>query len=515
MISVRVRMDRAGSTSSADFGITESLLRAIVEGPHRTALVTDQGRWTYGQIDRLVAAAVQRMNEAGLPHSGRVAIVGKNHSAYVFAMYAAFCRGMSTVEVSHREPLETLLSVLKSTSPALVVTDRADLALALEGQVPVDTFETYLQAIELGAACVGSLAAATGHADRGEASIVYTSGTTGPPKGVILSHGNWRFVVESIVAYLGMTAMDRYGVVLPFTHTYGKSNLLTTFAVGGTAVLLDEFPNIPGFLDRLSGERCTVLSLVPYHANVLLKRGNLSRRDLSSLRAITFSGNSLPSATLAGVRDVLPTARVFSMYGLTESTTRACYVPPDRIMDKPGSCGRPLPGVEIRIQRDDGHTSEPGHVGEVFLRGPNIMQGYFGDPDLTAETLREGWLRTGDLGRLDEEGYLFLEGRKKDIVKCAGQRISPAEIEAVLATFPGVAEAAVVGVPDALLGESIAAFLVVTKEFPGESELRVHCARNLSHHKIPRQYRFVASLPKTATGKVRKHLFREDPSDGQ
>jgi acyl-CoA synthetase (AMP-forming)/AMP-acid ligase II len=252
---------------------------------------------------------------------------------------------------------------------------------------------------------------------------------------------------------------------------------------------------------------------VPYHAHVLLKWGNLSKFDLSSLRAITFSGNKLPPATIDQMREKLPGAQIFSMYGLTESTTRACYVPPELIIKKKDSCGRPLPGVELKIVAEDGSVLPSGMVGEVCLRGHNVMCGYFDEPELTAKTLVDGWLRTGDLGCVDDEGHLYLKGRMKDIIKCAGERISPAEIEEVIRQYSGVSETAVTGTPDPVLGEIVHAF-VVPEGTINAAELRAFCAKNLSHHKIPRRYTFVKEIPKGATGKVQKHLLKES-TDGK
>jgi acyl-CoA synthetase (AMP-forming)/AMP-acid ligase II len=196
------------------------------------------------------------------------------------------------------------------------------------------------------------------------------------------------------------------------------------------------------------------------------------------------------------------------MYGLTETTTRACYVPPERLDQKRGSCGRPLRGLELRITDPDGRVLPPEQVGEVEVRGPNVMLGYFEEPELTRRTIVDGWLKTGDLGRLDSESYLYLEGRTKDIIKCAGERISPAEIEGALLTHPGVADAAVVGIPDPILGEAVKAFVIPRQEAPDPGDLRRHCALNLSHHKIPREFAIVRELPRTPTGKVQRHLLR-------
>ncbi|MGD9162160.1 MAG: AMP-binding protein [Desulfobacteraceae bacterium] len=192
---------------------------------------------------------------------------------------------------------------------------------------------------------------------------------------------------------------------------------------------------------------------------------------------------------------------------MTESTTRACYVPPELLQVKKGSCGKALPGVNIKIIDGDGNDLPNNKTGEILLHGPNIMKGYFGDPGLTKESLVNGWLRTGDIGYMDNDGFLYIEDRKKDIIKCAGERISPGEIEEVLMEYAGVQEAAIIGEPDMLMGEIIHAYIVPRSESLNKMELRNHCLKRLSHNKVPYHYTIIDCLPKTETGKVQKYLL--------
>jgi acyl-CoA synthetase (AMP-forming)/AMP-acid ligase II len=200
------------------------------------------------------------------------------------------------------------------------------------------------------------------------------------------------------------------------------------------------------------------------------------------------------------------------MYGLTESATRVTYLPPEWLRAKPQSVGRPLRGVQLEIRADDGRVEPPGVVGQVYVRGPNVMQRYLGDPELTASTLESGWLRTGDLGYLDAEGCLFITGRQKEIIKVAGERISPAEIESVVASHPGVADAAVVGAPDPLLGETVWAYVVPTRGSQGLTGVGAYCAARLAPAKVPRKFIVVDRIPRTATGKIRRHLLAGSPA---
>jgi acyl-CoA synthetase (AMP-forming)/AMP-acid ligase II len=447
----------------------------------------------------------------------RMAIVGNNHAAYVIGYFVSQCLGRPTVEVRPLESIDRQIEIVKQTNATFVLTDVPALEQALKERIPVMSFDRFIRFCEeaqedkhfqfedLKAPGSSSL----------EASIIYTSGTTGTPKGVILTQGNFIFIIEAVAEYLGLTCEDRYALILPLNHTYGKTMMLACVAVGATVVMMDNFSRPQEFVKALSDQKCTFLSAVPYHIHVILKWCNLSKYDLSLLRSMTFSANKLPASTIDRMKAVLPHTEIFSMYGLTESTTRACFVPPHLLMDKKESCGKPLPGVELQIVGEQGYTLPPGEIGEVLIKGPNVMTGYFDDPKLTEETIQDGWLRTGDLGYIDHDGFLFLRGRKKEIIKCAGERISPLEIEEVLIEHPGVADCAVVGSSDPTLGEIVHAFIVPHNGFCEEGELKVHCAQRLSHHKLPRRYTFTSTLPRTGSGKVKKHLLEKGEFDGR
>jgi len=453
---------------------------------------------------------MNHLREHMTPPDCRMAIIGNNHPAYIVGYFASQCLGRPTVEVGPLERLDRQLEIIEKTNATFVLTDIPALENALKERVPVMSFAAFLrscqEAVEQGGVRLEDIPSAWNSSS--EASIIYTSGTTGAPKGVILTQGNFCFIVNAVVDYLKLTNKDRYALILPLNHTYGKTVLLTSIRVGAAIVMLDNFSRLQDFIQALSEQKCTIFSAVPYHIHVILKWCTLSKYDLSSLRILTFSANKLPSSTIDQLKEVLPHAEIFSMYGLTESTTRVCFVPPDILMTKKESCGRPLRGVEVRIIDQNGNPLPQGKSGEVVLRGPNVMKGYFREPELTATTLVDGWLKTGDLGYLDEDGFLYLVGREKEIIKCAGERIGPAEIEEVLMCHPKVAEAAVTGSPDPTLGEIVHAFIVPKGDSLEEGELKTYCAKLLSHHKLPRRYTFVSELPKTPTGKIKKHLLK-------
>ena len=490
--------------------------RARALYPRRPALVIAGRVWDYGELGNLVCAAASRMEKIVPTTGGRVAIIGENSLSYIAAFWAAQQLGFTTVEISRDESLKTQLGVLRTTQSQFVVTDREDLKQALNGNIPTESFEEFLSgygmpgggAVEVPSPVNGNGFNRIPQDGSVEASIVYTSGTTASPKGIVLSHGNLCFIARAVAGYLELTEEDRCALALPLCHTYGKSVMLSAFAAGAAVVALEGFGNLRKSLPLMASERCTVLCAVPYHLNTLVKSGGLSKYDFSSLRAVTSSADRLPLSVIDSLEEALPGVRIFSMYGLTESATRACYLPPEFLRVKKGSCGRPLPGVEIRIAAEGGGDAPAGVPGEVLLRGPNIMKGYFGDPCLTAETVVNGWLKTGDIGYLDGDGFLYIDGRKKDIIKCAGERVSPAEIEEALMEHPCVEEAAVVGQRDSLMGEIIHAYVTAHSPLLKISDLREHCAARLSPLKVPYLYTIVESFPRTGTGKIQKNLLR-------
>ncbi len=443
--------------------------------------------------------------------NNRIVIIGNNHPSYIVAYFAAQCLGISTVEISRNESLDNLLKIIEETGASYVVTDRKDLSTVLDSQTLMELFEDFFTTLDTKNTGIDFLtkiySKASGSA---EASIVYTSGTTGAAKGVILSHENFCFIASAVSDYLELNHEDRYALILPLCHTYGKSVLLSSFHAGAAVILLNEFNNIKNFLNKLSETKATILSAVPYHIHVLIKGGNLVDHDLSSLRAITSSANKLPHDTIDSMVKLWPGMKVYSMYGLTESTTRACYLPPELLHQKKNSCGKPLPGVLIKVVGEDGSDLSPHQRGNILIKGPNVMRGYFADQKMTNETLVDDWLKTGDVGYVDDEGFLYITGREKDIIKCAGERISALEIEEVLLEHEGVAEATVIGREDLLMGEILHAYVVLAEKQVKINEIRNHCFKGLSHNKIPFHYTFVDELPKTETGKVKKYLLSKN-----
>jgi long-chain acyl-CoA synthetase len=457
-----------------------------------------------------LAAAARRfaalLQARGLRAGDRVALVLPNRYEGVVACYGAWLAGMVVVPLNAQASRRELAAWLAHCEPGLVLVDGAPEALAaleLAGladtclRLPDDPDASW-------PACHGDPCDADGAGPEALALILYTSGTTGAPKGVALTHANLWANVMAVVDDLSLREDDCVVSVLPFYYAYGAS-VLHTHLAGGARIVLGPGMVFPAVVvEALASEGATGFPGVPSTFALLLDSGALEGRDLPRLRYLAQAGGAMPVALARRLRARLPGVDLHVMYGQTEATARLTSVPPARLDDKAGSAGRPLRGVRIEVRDEAGRVLPAGAEGEVWASSPGVMQGYWRDPAATALVLRDGWLRTGDLGRLDDEGYLFLAGRRNDMIKTGAHRVHPLDVEEALMEHPGIAEAAVAGVDDATLGQVVKAWIV--RRDPGLDALavRAHCRARLATWKIPRHVEFLSALPRTASGKVRR-----------
>jgi amino acid adenylation domain-containing protein len=492
--------------------------------PDKTALICDGRRLTYAQIDARANQLAHALIAHGVARGDRVAIFLPNAVETVIAIFGVLKAAGTFVVVNHTTKQDKLAYILNNCrATALFAADRsARLVSQMHAAVPSLKF-TALSGKRAAAAAAENDAL---HAfdellapypesrppcptiDQDIACLIYTSGSTGDPKGVVEGHNNVVFATGSIIQYLENSADDIVINVLPLSFDYGLYQLLMVFRFGGTLVLERSFAYPAAILKKMAAERVTGFPGVPTLFAILLQM-DLSPYDLSHLRYITNTAAALPPSHIVALRKKFPWAILYSMYGLTECK-RTLYLPPDQLDARPGSVGIAIPGTEVWIEDEEGRRAGPGQVGELVIRGSHVMRGYWENPSATAARYRPGptpgerVLYSGDLFRADEEGYLYFVSRKDDIIKSRGEKVSPKEVENVLYGIEGVTEAAVVGVPDPILGQAIKAFVVLEGVELTDREILRHCRAHLEDFMVPQQVEIRDSLPKTSSGKIKK-----------
>lgn len=489
--------------------------------PKSILVVDGRAAWTYAELDGRANAIARLLMEQGVARGDRVGLLASNSPEYIAAYYGILKAGGVVVSLNagaEGESSRQLLQLCGATGficgrrmgrraagvesldqLRFVIGWEPEWAERLRGvagcqfvdQQRADTPMATPPALDLSAD------------DR--AAIIYTSGSTGKPKGATLRHANIVANTRSIVQYLELTRDDRVMVVLPFHYVYGKSLLNTHVAVGGSVVIENGFLFPQKALDTLARTECTGFSGVPSTFAILLNRSNLATRAFSHLRYVTQAGGAMAPELQRRLIEALPGKQIFIMYGATEASARLSYLPPEMLKQKIGSIGKAIPGVTLRVLRGDNSPADLGEVGELVAQGANIMEGYWNDPDETARVLDEHGYHTGDLAFCDEDGYLYVVGRSREMIKSGAHRIAPKEIEEILLEHPDVHEAAVVGVPDEILGEAIAAFVSPrSSASPNAQAILDWCRRRLPSHKVPGMLRVIEDFERNASGKINK-----------
>ena len=506
------------------------LAATVAAGPERPAVVTDEGVVTWAELDARSCEFAGALVAAGVGAGDRVAIWSPNGVEWIVAVLGLFRAGAVLVPVNTRfKGTEAAVLLGRSGAKALITaTDFLDTDyVALLAAADADLPNLELTIVARGPApdgtvgwddfLAGSTAAAQAEADARAAAlsrddpsdILFTSGTTGVPKGVVMTHGRTLGVATDWVAMTGLSADDRYLMVNPYFHMFGlKAGILASVAAGATMYPEPVF-DPDRALARVAAEGITVLPGAPTIYQALLDHPDRAAHDLSTLRVAVTGAADIPVELIRRVFDGLPFSVVVTGYGLTEAGTASATVPGDDAETVATTVGRPRPGFEVRILDADAEVPV-GEPGEIVLRGPTVMKGYLDDPAATAEALSpDGWLRTGDLGVLDERGNLRIVGRSKDMFIVGGFNAYPAEIENLLLGHPDIAQAAVIGIPDARLGEVGMAFLVPRAGATLDPDAVIAWSReHMANYKAPRAVEVVDALPVNATGKVVKDELR-------
>ncbi|HEV7137574.1 MAG TPA: AMP-binding protein [Steroidobacteraceae bacterium] len=488
----------------------------------RTALIADGQSHTFRDLLDASQRLASALRARGIHRGDRVAIQLENSWECATAIYGALIAGAVFVLINPQTKASKLEFILRDCGARALITEGALEPVYLEALRGLDPLPVVLCSGQC-AVPAESLAAAMATAQSPAepvrvipldlAAIIYTSGSTGTPKGVMQTHQAMVFTLGSLIEYLRLTQDERILCVLPLSFDYGLYQLLMAVALGACLVLERSFTFLGQVLSRVRDERITVFPGVPTIFATLLAAHRRSALQFPAVTRVTNTAAALPDEFAGGLREIFPNALLYKMYGLTECK-RVSYLEPELIDSKPGSVGKAIPGTEVYLLSAEGNPVPPGEAGILYVRGPHVMTGYWNRPDLTDEMLEPGKLPgervlcTHDLFRMDEEGYLYFVGRTDDIIKSRGEKVSPIEVENALHRIPGVREAAVVGVPDPLLGQAIRAYVVADPSAGLTAQsLRADSAAFLDAYMVPTQVILCASLPRNPNGKVDKRLL--------
>jgi acyl-CoA synthetase (AMP-forming)/AMP-acid ligase II len=489
--------------------------------PDAPAFGTPEQRLTYGELAARVRDLAGHLADRGVTSSERVVVALPTSVASVVAALAVHSLGSCAVELDRGLGRQGFATALSQVRPRFAIVAGRDAAEWLEAQRGAELEWAWI----LGAPRDGRGPLARGttalqpdgalppdarglplptppRSEDAPALVLYTSGSTGVPRGVVQTYRNVAANSRSIVSYLGLRAEDRVMAVLPFHYCYGRSLLQTHLLAGGSVFFDPRFMYPRVVMDAIGSEGCTGFAGVPLTFEILRREVDPRSIPMPRLRYVTQAGGPMRPETVRWARQAFAPAVLYVMYGQTEATARLSYLPPERAEEKAGSIGIAIPGVELAVVDDEGRELERGKVGHLVARGENVTLGYLEAPAETAAILHGGWLWTGDLARRDEDGFFFIAGRAKEMLKIGGHRVSPIEIENVVASHADVAEALVVGAPDALVGEVPVAFVVARRGIAvGEADLRRHCRERLPPWAVPARVKLVAAIPRNPWGK--------------
>lgn len=510
-----------------DFLIHHMLRASAQRCPEKEALVDREERLSFESVDQKVSALAHALSEVGVRRGDRVGVYLDMSVPQVLSMFAISRAGAVFVPINSLLYPEQVGHIAKDCGMKALITSHEKLPLLepIWRQIPSVEFvigsghdpgergglPTYSldQFIDAG----GSRCVSDDSIEKDLAAILYTSGSTGKPKGVMLSHAQVIAGASIVSTYLNITSLDRILTALPFSFDAGLNQLMTAFQQGGTAILM-RFVFAREIVQRLAEENVTGMGGVPTLWSLMAQPSStLQKTHLPSLRYITNTGGRMPQTVLNALRNALGTTKIFLMYGLTEAF-RSTYLPPSELDRRPTSMGKAIPNTEILVINEHGQPCKPGEVGELIHRGPTVSMGYWGRPDLTEQVLRphpflprelgdtERVCYSGDLVKTDEQGFLYFVGRRDNMIKSSGFRISPTEVEEVLYQSGKLREAAVIGIPDEILGHVIKAYVVPKDgEMIAEETLLVHCAERMPRYMVPKAVTIMDSLPKTSSGK--------------
>ncbi len=504
--------------------LSSMLERTVRLHGNRPAILDSERDFTWAEFGDRAARAGGMLRALGIGPGDRYGVMSRTSFRHSELLYAGYRTGAVPMGINYRLAPPEIRYVLEDSSCRIVAVDEKFIdVFEADELAPWRDHLIRVAAVPADGPWMDYEAALTqatpehvrDNAEDDPAILLYTAGTTGNPKGVAISHGNIFANAVQFALATGMTTEDIHLHPGPLFHS-GHLKSTAVSLVGAAHVYLPDF-TADNVLGAIARHRVTIASLVPTAIIRTLKEGDPASHDLSTLRRIFHGSAPMPVEWIRRAMEAFAGVDLQQGYGLTETSSGGTTLDPEVYRaarasgeyDRLSSAGRPMVGIDLRIVGNDGDEVAMGEVGEIAMRGPNIVSGYFNRPEETAKAFRDGWFHTGDLGRVDDAGYLYILGRKKDMVVTGGENVYPSEVEAVLYQHPKVHEAAVIGVPDDRYGEALFAVIALA---PGETlttdEMIGYCRGRIGGYKIPRRLALVDALPKNAAGKVAKNELR-------
>lgn len=477
--------------------------------PDRVYIVDGNREFTYSGIYNKAKILAKLIHNTGIRNGDRILIYLDNSAEYIAAFFGIQLLNAIAVPINKNISIESINYIIEDTSPRYIITNSIFMK-RLQGNIDfeegniIDIYRIWnsTSAYDTDMNWMltedGSL----------PALILYTSGTERMPKGATLTHKNLTANTESIVQYLGLTEKDSILAVINFSYSYGNSVMLTHTKTGSKIIIENRVSYPIKIIEMLYDSKVSGFSTVGSYINILLKQEGLLNIHLKYLRYITFAGESTSFEDIVKLNHMAPHIKIFVMYGQTEASARLSYLEPDLIFKKAGSIGKGIPGVNLKVVTENGMDAPAGQIGEIIASGENIMKGYWNNEEATKSVIVNGWLHTGDMAVTDEEGYIYVKGRKDDIIKHLGHRISPVEIESVINSCEHVLESAVIGVENSN-GNQIKAYIVLKNNLACIEDINAHIRKLLPSFKRPQIIEFVNELPRTANGKIKRSELRK------
>ena len=493
--------------------ISKQLMEHAIKHPERIITSFQGHEMTYQEFYNKACNLAGYLKEEDFTNDDIIALYLPNSDSFLIAYYACQMAGLPVLPINTKlAPPEVEYILKHSEAKALIYDKRLEPGLQ---NIRLDTFRTVL---DLGGE--NSFHAVLNDSKpnfeppslkRDDTAVIfYTSGTTGRPKGVMLSVSNVEAIAEIWADSLKITPSDRMHIVTPLFHCAASHCFSIPTIQRGGMVIIEEAFSPADTLTTMEKEKVTIFFGVPAIYSTLLNTPLMKEKDLGHLRLFAYGAAPMPYELVKQLKTRYPDVLLQNLYGQTENSPGATTLKDEYALEKIGSVGEPLPNTEIRVINPSGQDAAPGEVGEILVKGPQVMKGYLKNKQATEAALKDGWLYSGDLGRLDEDGLLYIVDRKKDMLIRGGENVYPVEVEEVLYQMDGILEAAVVGIPHETYGEVPKAYVVLkeSRELT-EEDIILHCTKNLAKYKVPKSITFIDELPRNASGKVLKHTLRE------